>query len=191
MNQRAVIGKDGVSRRLFTASDVMRMVEVGLIEEEERLELVDGELHAMSPAGVPHEILKQHLNLAFARQLQPGQTFVPECTWVLGPLLVLVPDFLFFPAATTLPDVTGPDASLVVEIADSSLGRDMGLKARLYAGLGVRESWVIDAVERAVHVHRDPAPAGYRTVRRYAADESVAADHAPGIALRLADLPAR
>lgn len=57
-----------------------------------------------------------------------------------------------------------PDAArLVVEIANQSLTKDLGLKARDYAATGIPEYWVVDIAARVIHLHRDHGPDGYAT----------------------------
>jgi hypothetical protein len=74
---------------------------------------------------------------------------------------------------------------LAVEVADSSLGYDLGRKARVYAEFGARELWVINAARRLTHVHVDPGPAGYSVVTQVAAAERLmpayarASSHSP------------
>ena len=85
---------------------------------------------------------------------------------------------------TTLPT----RALLVVEVADTSRRKDLGVKAALYATAGVPEYWVIDLQARAVHVHSEPADDRYqRIVPRRVGDE-VALQTLPGAAVKVADL---
>jgi len=77
----------------------------------------------------------------------------------------------------------------VVEIAASSLGYDMGPKAALYAGFGVRELWVVDAVKLTTRVFREPSEDGYGDARDLAASEVLLPLLAPpAFALRLDEL---
>jgi Uma2 family endonuclease len=80
---------------------------------------------------------------------------------------------------------------LVVEIADSSLGYDLGRKAALYAGFGIAELWVIDAVRLHTHIHREPTPAGYRPVIEAAPSQQLVPGEMPGLAVALAELELR
>lgn len=189
MNARTILSSDGLVRRSFTVADVDRMVEAGIIEPDERLEIVDGEIFPMSPKGNRHEMLKQHLNIFFAQNLPNGVTFIQEVGWRVGPMLYLEPDYLFFGADRILPDVRGPDALMVVEVADSSLGYELGRKPSLYAGEGVREYWVIDAVTRETHVHLAPTATGYGSTRVYPATVALQPHLIPALKLRMADLP--
>lgn len=189
MNQRIVIAADGLPRRAFTVADVEQMVACGLIDPDERLEVVDGEILPMSPKGPLHETLKQHLNIHLARHIPAETTFLPEPGWHLGKMLYLEPDFLVFPADLSIAAVKGPDALLVIEIADTSLRYDSVQKAALYVSVGVREYWVIDAGSRSTRVHRQPAARRFEAITQVTAEEMLRPAFLPDYAVRLAHLP--
>lgn len=189
MNKHADYSLDTRAKRLFTVSDLERMEETGVIGHDERLELVDGEILKMSPKGIAHEVMKQHLTIHLIRNISLELTLITEAGWKLSEHLYLEPDYLVFPASMPFAEVRGPDPLLVIEIAVSSLGSDLALKGPLYAGLGVREYWVVDAMLRETHVHLEPTPQGYASVRTYPADMALAPTFMQGYSIRLADLP--
>ena len=76
-----------------------------------------------------------------------------------------VPDLIIHAAAVKTPDVRGEDALLVVEVAETSLAYDRGMKARLFAFHGVREYWVINAVTLVTAVHANPSATGYGDIK--------------------------
>jgi Uma2 family endonuclease len=175
MTLRTVLSADGRLRRAFTVKDVERMVEVGLIDPDERLEIVAGEIMPMSPKGARHEVLKIALLERLFDQRSPDCRIAVEPGWRLGEMLYLEPDMLVYPAAVGFASMRGRDALLVVEIADSTLGTDLGPKAALYAAEGVRDYWVINAATHETHIHRDPGPNGYGTVQVVGPEEEAAA----------------
>jgi Uma2 family endonuclease len=73
-------------------------------------------------------------------------------------------------------------------VADSSLAYDMGRKAKLYAGFGIAELWVIHAVKKQTRIHRDPTPTGYGNVVDLAAEQVLVPVAAADLAVRLSDL---
>jgi len=88
-----------------------------------------------------------------------------------------------------LPGIQGPNVLLVVEIAGSSKRYDMGRKAKLYAGFGVRELWVIDAVKLTARSFRSPSATGYGETRDFAVSERLLPEFAPvEFALALSEL---
>jgi Uma2 family endonuclease len=186
----AILAADGRARRAFTVREVVRMQEAGVVGPDERLEVVDGELLPTSPKGARHEVLKRRLLRHLVLAAPDALAVVPEAGWQLDEMLYLEPDLLVFPETVPFADVRGADALLVVEIADSTLGYDLGRKPALYADAGVREYWVVDAVTRETHVHLNPVRGGYADVRAYGPEIALRPTLAPALAVRLADLPA-
>lgn len=189
MNQPIALKPDGLARRLFRVADLDRMVEVGVLEPDERIELVRGELIPMAAKGARHEILRINLNLYLGDNRPKEISFAPEPGWRLAEFIYLEPDFIFYSAGTPYAELKAGDVSLVIEISDTSLGYDLGVKAGLYAELGVTEYWVIDAAERVTHVHKTPTPTGYAERRAYPAETALTPDRIRGLTLRLADIP--
>ncbi len=189
MNMRALTGTDDLPRRTFTVKDVERMGEVGLIRDDERIELIGGELIPMNAKGSRHETLKYEIVLRWGRACPPGTVFIPETTFRLSTDTFLEPDLLVFPRSVGIRNLAAGNVLLAVELSDSSLGYDLGPKALVYAHFGVRELWVIDAISMKIHVHRDPEGGRYRTITPWGADDLVVPRFAPGeFQLRLTDL---
>ena len=92
---------------------------------------------------------------------------VPETTFRLSEDTYLEPDVVIYPRTTGIRGLAADNVLLVVEIANSSLRYDIGRKAVLYAGFGIRELWVIDAVRLTTRVFREPAADGYREARDF------------------------
>lgn len=172
-------GAEGLPRRRFSVADVVRMVEVGLIAENERLEVIYGEIVPMSPKGHRHEGLKGTINRLWGSRCPNGFDFMQETGLYLSDDVYLEPDFVVFPATVLLRDLRGPDVLLAVEVADSSLPYDLSVKPDIYAAHGVSELWVIDATRRVTHVHRHPGEARYATVETVATDRGLQPGHAP------------
>lgn len=179
---------EGLPRRRFTVAELERMTEAGILEEHERIELIGGEIVPMSPKGNHHEILKAALNIYWVTRLPAGVMVVTETTFRLTVDTYLEPDFVFYPRASGIRGLSATTARLVVEIADSSLGYDLGRKAGLYAGFGIAELWVIDAVRLHTHVHREPAASGFRSVVEFASSARLVPLMDPELAVTLSEL---
>ena len=189
LTQTMTRAAEGLPRRRFTIADVEAMVAAGIMEEDERVELIGGELVPMSPKGNRHEVVKTGLLERWYKAAPADFTLTPETTFRLSEDTYLEPDVVIYRRSDGLKGLNGSTALLVVEIADSSLRYDIGRKANLYAGFGVRELWVIDAVRLQLRVFRQPTPEGYReTVDLTAAETAVPAFAADVFALRLDDL---
>jgi len=189
--ERTTTAAEGLPRRRFTVAELEQMTAAGILHEDERLELIGGEIVPMSPKGNHHEILKAALNICWARRLPDDLMLVTETTFRLSPDTYLEPDFVFYPKDSGIRGLSAATARLVVEVADSSLGYDLGRKAILYAGFGIAELWVIDAVTLRTRIHRDPTPDGYRTTADLGPRDSLAPLAAPALAVTLGSLDLR
>ncbi len=183
---RTTRGAEGLPRWRFTVADVEAMVAAGIIDEDERVELIEGELVPMSPKGSRHEVLKVALLRHWLKLCPEDVQIAPETTFRLSPDTYLEPDFVIYPSAVGLVGIAGDNVLLVVEVADSSLRYDRGRKAKLYAQFGIRELWAIDAVKMTTRVFRAPSAEGYGQVQDVKASETVTPILAPEtFALRL------
>ncbi len=145
---------EGLDRISWTVADVRRMVEIGVLDEDGSFELWEGELVPMSPKYNRHEIWKRELGELLIRALPRDLVVGVEPSVFFGERTFLEPDIIVAPRRILPEEVRGPDLLLVVEIASSSLGRDLTRKAELYAQFGVRHYWVLDAEQRRAFVHR-------------------------------------
>lgn len=148
----------------WTVNDYHRMDELGILDSSERTELLSGQITLMAAKGTPH-VTSLHL-LANAMRAQLGETALvrtqdpvqldnfsepePDLAVVQGAIL----DY-----ADQHP--RSEQVYLVVEVADSTLKQDCGLKARLYAQAGIADYWVLDLNHRQLHIFREPTPIGY------------------------------
>lgn len=140
-----------------------KLAELGMFGDE-RIELLRGVLVPMSPPGPPHSAtidrLTRILVVAFLDR---------AVVRVQNPFAALEdsepqPDLAVVPLAEY--DAAHPErALLVVEVAESSLRRDRGVKLGIYAENGVPEYWVVNLVDRRIEVHTGPSSAGYGVVR--------------------------
>ena len=186
---RTTQAAEGLPRRRFTVAEVEALVEAGIVDEDERVELIGGELVPMSPKGNRHEVVKTELLKRWYRASPDDVTLTPETTFRLSEDTYLEPDVVIYARTDGLKGLKGETALLVVEIADSSWRYDVGRKAVLYAGFGVRELWVIDAVLLRLRVFRRPSAEGFSEILDQAAtDEAVPAFAPVDFKLRLSDL---
>lgn len=158
-------------KRRFTVAEYYRMAEVGILRPEERVELIEGEIIVMPPIGPEHSGEVNRLNHRFSHldndrfivhvqnpvQLGDGSEIEPDVA-----LLRYRDDY--YGAAHPTP----ADVLLVIEVADSSLEFDRGVKAHIYGRAGVPETWVKNLPEDCIERFTEPGPEGYsrHTVHR-------------------------
>jgi Uma2 family endonuclease len=162
---------EGFDRRAFTVDEVLRMQAAGIISEDENFELIEGEIVPMQAKTHAHELIKSTLNIAMARALPASLWLGVESTITLSPHTFVEPDLVIYPRGLELGAVRGPDIVLAVEVSQSSLAYDRGLKAQLYARHGVRELWVVDAQQRVTWIHRDPSGSRWTSITQVAPDQ--------------------
>jgi Uma2 family endonuclease len=179
---------EGLPRRPFTVAELEQMVAAGILDEDERIELIGGEVVPMSPKGNRHEMLKSALNMYWVPTLPDDLLVVTETTFRFTEDTYLEPDFVFYPKASGIKGLSAATARLVVEVADSSLGYDLGRKAGLYAGFGIAELWVIDAVKLRTRIHREPTASGYGSIVDASPGERLVPTLVPALAVTLSEL---
>jgi Uma2 family endonuclease len=164
---------EGLPRWSWSASEIERLAAGGYFHEDDRFELVGGEIVPMSPKGRRHETIREELAFRFSRVAPEGVFVASESQFNLTDDTFVMPDVLVRPAAIRTPDLRGKDALLVVEIADTSMAYDRGMKAQVYASHGVREYWVINAATLVTAVHTRPSATGYGEVKEISPGDSL------------------
>jgi Uma2 family endonuclease len=185
---RTTQAAEGLMRRRWTTAEIEAMVDAGVILDDERFELIGGEVVPMSPKGDRHELLKISLTNFWVKRIPDDLRLAPETTFRLDEDTFLEPDFVFYRTSTGLVNLRPENALLTVELSDSSLGYDLGRKARLYASFGIRELWVMDAVKLVTHIHRRPGIEGYEEKTTASPDDLLTPSFAPQLAVALGSL---
>jgi Uma2 family endonuclease len=170
-----------------------RMIAAGVFDpaESNPLELIEGELHMMSPIGDRHADAVAFLTRWSSQHADASRMLV----WVQNPLSipgaesVLQPDIAWvtlrrYADRRPLPE----EVSLLIEVADTSLEFDTTVKAGLYAAAGIADYWVVDLVSRAVIVLREPRAGGYESRSTHRADQLVRPLAMPQVTLSPAEL---
>ena len=122
MNVAVTTAAEGFPRRAFTVEDISRMIDAGVIREDEKFELIEGEIVMMAAKGIAHERIKSALTVAVARALPDHLTVGVEITLRLTNTIMLEPDIAVFPKDLFKKSVTGfaqldpGEAHLVVEV---------------------------------------------------------------------------
>jgi Uma2 family endonuclease len=177
--------RKGLLPARLSVDEIYDLVAAGVLAENERIELIDGEVVPMAAAKARwHIIMEGKLNWALVRQLPDDVRLYPAPSLTLSPDTLLEPDFLVGPIGRAGRELSPSEVLLVIEVSDSSLSYDLRVKAPLYAAGGVREYWVVDAVRQTIRVHRAPQGGTYVDVEEYEAQDEVAS-LIPGVSIRL------
>lgn len=180
-----------LTRRKFTVAEYYEMAEAGILGEDDRVELIEGEIVEMAPIGSLHTStvarLTELLSDRFASQ---------ALVWVQNPVHLTEfsepqPDLAlltrrddFYASAHPSPG----DVLLVIEVTKASADYDRGVKAPLYASAGIQELWIVDLNASIVEIHRQPRRRRYSQVNILEKGESVSPLAFPDTSLAVADM---
>jgi len=179
---------EGLPRWRWTVAEIERVAAAGLFADRDKFELVGGEMVPMSPRGRRHESIRVELSYRWSRTVSENVMVAAEPQFNLDADTYLNPEILVHPRTTATYDLRGPEALLVVEIADSSLSYDLKVKSSLYAANGVPEYWVINAMTLQTTVHRQPSEKGYAASEVFPASASLVPLLLPELAIALDEL---
>lgn len=175
-----------VPRHLWTVDEYHRMGEAGLLANEDRVELVEGELVQMAPIGSEHAGGVGALTRLLVMAVGERAIVFVQSPVRLDERSEPEPDFAVLkPRAdeyrSALP--TAQDVLLIVEVADSSLAYDRGLKLELYARHGIPEVWVVNLPAREVEVFRGPQGGAYTSRARFGRSSRLEIAALPGVSI--------
>ena len=163
-----------------------KLIELGAFQNE-KIELLEGVLVPMSPIGPSHSSAVQKLNALLVPALAGRAAVRIQSPFAALELSEPEPDVVVAPPGDY--DTDHPDrAYLIIEVAESSLSVDRGVKKRLYARCGVPEYWIVNVVDRVVEVHTEPADGTYAKVDRLERGETVRLTGFPDVEIRVADV---
>ncbi len=156
------------AKRWFSVGDYYQMAEVGILTEDDRVELIEGEVLEMSPIGSRHAACVKRLNTLLNQQV--GHTAIVS---VQDP--IYIDDFsepqpnvaLLWPRADFYAEEhpRSSDVLLVIEVADTSVELDRNKKLPLYARTGISEMVIVVLPEEMIEMHAEPVDGRYQQVR--------------------------
>ena len=171
-----------VARWRFTVDEYYRMAQVGILSERDRVELIDGEIVVMTPVGARHAACVTSATRALTRSAGEEAIVRSQAPVRLDlyyepepDLALLRPRNDFYASRHPAPG----DILLVIEIADSSIGYDRGVKTPIYAMSGIPEYWIADLNANILWKYSLPHQGGYGRVEEYRRGQSIAPQSRP------------
>jgi Uma2 family endonuclease len=185
------LSRHPVRRHRLTLDDYHRLGGAGILGEDDRVELLDGQLVDMSPIGTRHALAVDALNELLGAAAAGRAALRVQNPIELDPASEPQPDVALvrrpwrgYPTAHPQP----ADIFLLIEVADSSLDLDRGAKLALYARAAIREVWIVDLTIDGVFVHRRPHGDAYEHVARIEPSGMLEVEALPGVAIPAAPL---
>ena len=182
-------GAEGLDRRAFSIADIERMFEAGVLDRDEKFELIRGEIVPMSPQRRLHSVLRNRLARWLTAALPSTIEVNPETTVRLGDHQLFDADILLSrPLPMDRAYTSLAEAFLVIEVADTTFLRDKRVKALEYAKVGLPELWIVHVEAQETLQLRAPGPQGYGETTAVPFAAALSSLCAPQVRLRLAEL---
>jgi Uma2 family endonuclease len=167
-----------VQKHIITLDEYERMCEAGVFDEDVWIELIRGEIVDMPPPGPNHEAAVTELIYQLVQGV--GRRAI---VWPQGNAISLPnsesrpqPDITVLKRREDLyrgKRPTPEDVLILIEVSDTSLKYDKSIKLHLYAEAAIPEYWLVNLVDKAIEVHKDPREGTYQSVARVQSGETI------------------
>ena len=178
-------------RHKLSVEDYHKLGEAGILTEDSRVELIEGELIDMAPIGGPHMRLVNRLTRLLVPAVGDLGVVSIQNPVTLPPDAEPQPDVTILKpvAAGAAAVVPGPDdVLLLIEVADTTLAYDRNTKLKLYARAGIAESWIVNLQSKCLEVYREPTARGYSRKIEFASGDTISPLALPSVEVTVADL---
>jgi Uma2 family endonuclease len=175
----------------LNVSQYHQMSEAGIFSENDKVELINGEIIEMSPIGRRHTACVNRLNSVFSQLLGNKVIIAVQNPIILNNLSEPEPDIALLKPRADFYESGHPqpqDIFLLIEVADSSLEYDRDVKIPLYASSGISEVWLVDIYEQVIIVYRYPSENGYSDIQTLSRGEKLSIQAFPEINLVVNDI---
>ncbi|MCS6920140.1 MAG: Uma2 family endonuclease [Fimbriimonadales bacterium] len=177
-----------LQRLRFTPEMFHKLGEAGILDDNQKYELLEGDIYPMPPEGPEHSAERTRVMYRFALRVSEAWHVRVEAPLRLGDSEP-IPDVAIVPGRIEDYEAQHPTtALLVIEVAHTSLPKDRTLKLQLYARCQIPEYWIVNLKERRLEVYREPAEGDYKSLRYYTLDEAVSPLFEPEWAIAVRDL---
>lgn len=171
-------------RRKFTVKQYHQMAQSGILKEDDRVELLRGEIVEMSPIGRRHAACVNRLNALFNKRLTDLVIVAVQNPVELDDNSEPQPDIALLRLRDDFYEAGHPqveDVLLLVEVADTTIEFDREVKIPLYAEAGISEVWVVDINGQYLEVYLQPSLKGYQIIQKYYRGQSLTIQAFPDV----------
>ena len=180
-----------IPRRLLTLDEYHTMGAAGVLKEDDRIELIEGEMIEMAPIGSRHMAKVNWLARLLSLCVGDQAILSVQNPIALPPHNEPQPDFTLLKPRADYYEGKLPGAEdilLVIEVSDTTLVYDRDSKMPIYARHGIVEAWLVDIQAQTVSIYQEPGKNGYRRLLTPARNESITPQLLPNVVVRLTDL---
>ncbi len=180
-----------IVRHAFSVHDFARMRESGILTEDDRVELIDGEVRAMSPIGPLHAAIVRRLVKRLTALVGDQAIISPQSPVQLNEYAELQPDIAVLRPRDDNYACAHPQANdvlLIIEVSDSSAGYDRAEKLPRYAAAQIGETWIVDFGQQVVEQYTHPVRSQHAHMHKNFPGEVVTSSTVPAIVLDVNDI---
>lgn len=177
--------------RLWTVEEYHQMAEAGIFHPEERVELIAGQIIKMSAKGTAHTAAVRRTARILRNRLENQADVYTQDPIKLDNSSEPEPDIAVVkidPLDYADHHPTPSEVYLIIEVADSSLKYDRETKSKLYAQSGIADYWVLDVIDRKLHIFREPTQEGYQSEVILSQEASISPLQFPTLVIALQDI---
>jgi Uma2 family endonuclease len=165
-----------LATKKYSLTDYHKMIEIGIIKGEDKVELIRGEIVKMSPVGLKHATCVKKLNQLFSQKLGTKVILGIQDPIKLNDnsepqpdVVLLKPKADFYATEHPKPE----DIFLLIEVADSSIEYDQQIKIPLYAENNITEMWLVNINENIIQVYQNPQGKLYKNITNYQINDQI------------------
>ncbi len=180
-----------LARRPFTTAEYHRLIEAGILTEDDRVELLDGEIIKMAPIGPRHAACVKRFSEYLGRKVRRFAIVSVQDPVTLDDYSEPQPDISllkrrddFYARSHPSPE----DVLIAIEVADTTVESDRSVKIPTYARAGISEAWLVDLFNDRIEIHSNPASGIYQEVRIILRGQKVVSATIPQIKLKADDI---
>jgi Uma2 family endonuclease len=180
-----------IAKHWFTVAEYNRMGEAGILTEDDRVELVEGEIIEMSPIGRRHAACVDRLTELLSERLNRRAIIRVQNPIVLNDYSEPQPDVALLKRRDDFYEQSLPtpeDVLLVIEVSDTTLEYDRQIKAPLYARAGITEVWIVNLMDEQVEIYAQPENGAYQSQRQAERGQSINSSTALNLTLSVDDI---
>jgi Uma2 family endonuclease len=180
-----------LARRWFTVSEYNRMAQTGILTEDDRVELIEGEIVEMSPIGSRHAACVNRLNMLLSSQIGQSAIVSVQNPIVINDYSEPEPDLAILRLRADYYEQELPqsaDVLLVIEVADTSVEVDRSVKIPLYAQSGIPVTMLVNLPEELIEVHSQPANGQYQSAKIFRRGDTFQLNVLPHLNLNVDDI---
>lgn len=175
----------------FTVDEYHKMLDAGILDEDDRVELIEGEIVEMAPIRMRHAMCVARLVDILGEQVRRRAIVWPQNSLILNDGTEFQPDIALLRLRDYSMDELAPradDVMLVIEVSDSTVSKDRQVKAPLYALSAIPQYWLVNLPRGIVEVYSNPAAGTYRGVRHAKRNDSLELSGFPGVTIKVEDI---